>query len=322
MSMASREAPISSTPNFSSTPSRTRSSAQLSAGLAAHRRQQRVRPLLLDDPRDRAPVDRLDVDRVGHLRVGHDRRGIGVDQDDAVALLAQRLAGLRAGVIELAGLADDDRPGADDQDALDVGALGHQPATRSSSAAAAARAQLLLQAARHQAARNARTAAACRAGPGLASGWPWKLNAGRSVRAIPCSEPSNSERWVARRFAGSEASSTAKPWFWLVISTRPAGQVLHRMIGAVMAELHLDGPRAAGQRQQLVAEADAEDRDVGLENLADGLDRVVAGLRDRRARWTGTRRPARAPARPRPGSRRARPSRGSRDPRAAAGCCA
>jgi hypothetical protein len=42
-----------------------------------------------------------------------------------VALLAQRLAGLGAGVVELAGLADDDRAGADDEDALEVGALRH-----------------------------------------------------------------------------------------------------------------------------------------------------------------------------------------------------
>ena len=33
---------------------------------------------------------------------------------------------LGAGVVELAGLADDDRAGADDQDAGDVGAAGHQ----------------------------------------------------------------------------------------------------------------------------------------------------------------------------------------------------
>jgi hypothetical protein len=45
-------------------------------------------------------------------------RRVAVDQDDAVALLAQRLAGLGAGVVELAGLADDDRAGADDEDAL------------------------------------------------------------------------------------------------------------------------------------------------------------------------------------------------------------
>ena len=42
--------------------------------------------------------------------------GIGVDQDDVVAFLAQGLAGLGAGIIELAGLADDDGAGADEQD--------------------------------------------------------------------------------------------------------------------------------------------------------------------------------------------------------------
>ena len=39
---------------------------------------------------------------------------------------------------------------------------------------------------------------------------------------------------------------------------------MHRMVGAVMAELHLDGLRARREAQQLVAEADAEDRHVRL----------------------------------------------------------
>ena len=74
------------------------------------------RPLLLDDLGDDLRRDRLDIGGVGQIRVGHDRRRIGVDQDDPVALLLERLAGLGAGIVELAGLADDDRAGADDQD--------------------------------------------------------------------------------------------------------------------------------------------------------------------------------------------------------------
>src|SRR5687768_5423633 len=35
-------------------------------------------------------------------------------------------------------------------------------------------------------------------------------------------------------------------------------QVLHRVVGAVVAELHLQGLRARGEAHQLVAEADAE----------------------------------------------------------------
>ena len=99
--------------------------------LAAHGRQQHqlvVRPggaLLLDDLRDDLGRDRLDIGGVGELRVGHDRRRVGIDQDDAVALVLQRLDGLGAGIVELAGLADDDRAGADDEDRVDVGAFRH-----------------------------------------------------------------------------------------------------------------------------------------------------------------------------------------------------
>ena len=86
-------------------------------GLPAQGREHGIRPLLGDDLLDDLGGDRLDVGGVGELRVGHDRGGVGVDQDDADALLAQHPAGLGAGVVELAGLADDDRAGADDQDA-------------------------------------------------------------------------------------------------------------------------------------------------------------------------------------------------------------
>ena len=120
--------------------------------------------------------------------------GFEFDEDDAVALLAQRLAGLRTGIVEFAGLADDDRAGADDQDALDVGALAHQRSCHLPRLASL-RAHQLLQAAHHQR-RQCSKSGRRSCGPGLASGWPWKPNAGRSVRATPCSVPSNSDRCV------------------------------------------------------------------------------------------------------------------------------
>ncbi|MNV06527.1 hypothetical protein D3C71_969090 [compost metagenome] len=95
-------------------------------GLAAHGRQQGVGALLGDDLLDDVRGDRLDIGGVGHLRVGHDGGGVRVDQDDPVALGLQRLAGLNPGIVELTRLADDDRAGADDQDGLDVCALGHR----------------------------------------------------------------------------------------------------------------------------------------------------------------------------------------------------
>ena len=46
--------------------------------------------------------------------------GFELTSTTSIALLLERLAGLRARVVELAGLADDDRPGADDQNLRDV----------------------------------------------------------------------------------------------------------------------------------------------------------------------------------------------------------
>ena len=60
---------------------------------------------------------------MGHIGIGHDGRRIGVDEDDLVALVFERLACLGSGVVELAGLANDDGSGAEDHDFLDVGAL-------------------------------------------------------------------------------------------------------------------------------------------------------------------------------------------------------
>jgi hypothetical protein len=116
--------------------------------LTAHGGQDGIRTFLGDDLLDHLPGDGLDVGRIGRFRVGHDGRRIAVDQDDAVALFAQRLAGLSAGVVELAGLPDDDGAGADDQDALQVLALRHSSSPSSK--------------------QNGRTASQCRA----ARGWP------------------------------------------------------------------------------------------------------------------------------------------------------
>ena len=98
--------------------------------LAAHGGQQgkaagRGVTLFLDDLRDDFRSDRLDVSAVREIGIGHDRRRIGIDQNDAVAFRAQRLARLSARIIEFAGLANDNRAGANDQDRLDICPLRH-----------------------------------------------------------------------------------------------------------------------------------------------------------------------------------------------------
>jgi len=83
------------------------------ARLPAQRGEQRVGPLLRDDALHRPGRDGLDVGELRQFGVGHDRGRVAVDEDDLIALLAQRLAGLGARVVELASLADDDRPRSD-----------------------------------------------------------------------------------------------------------------------------------------------------------------------------------------------------------------
>ena len=61
-------------------------------------------------------ADRLDVGGVCDARVGHDGGRVGVDEDDAQALLLQDAACLRARVVELARLTDDDGARPDDED--------------------------------------------------------------------------------------------------------------------------------------------------------------------------------------------------------------
>jgi hypothetical protein len=59
----------------------------------------------------------------------------------------------------------------------------------------------------------------------------------------------------------------------------PGIQILHRMIGAVMAELHLHGARAACQPEDLMPETDAKHRQIGFQEILHGANGVVARLR-------------------------------------------
>ena len=94
-------------------------------GLSAQGGQQGVGAFFFDDLGHGLWGDRFDVGAIGRFRVGHDGGRVGVDQHHLVALFSERLARLGTGVVELAGLADDDGAGADDQDFMDVRAFGH-----------------------------------------------------------------------------------------------------------------------------------------------------------------------------------------------------
>ncbi len=104
---------------------------QIERSLSAHGRQhgetraRRHFPLDADNLFQIFKRERFDVGAVGNLRVGHDGRRIGVGQHHLIALRLERLASLRARVVKLRRLPDDDGPGAENQDFRDVSAFGH-----------------------------------------------------------------------------------------------------------------------------------------------------------------------------------------------------
>ena len=85
-------------------------------GLAAHGRQNCIRPFLGDNLLHRLPHNRLDVGNIRHFRVGHDRGGVGIHQNDFITFFTQGFAGLCARIVKFAGLTDNDRASADDKD--------------------------------------------------------------------------------------------------------------------------------------------------------------------------------------------------------------
>ena len=95
-------------------------------GLPAERRQQRIGPFPAEHVGDALEIERLEIGGVGKPGVGHDRRRVRVDDDRPEAVLAKHLQRLAARVVELAGLADDDRPGADQADRPDVCPTRHR----------------------------------------------------------------------------------------------------------------------------------------------------------------------------------------------------
>src|SRR5699024_4962558 len=125
---------------------------------------------------------------------------------------------------ELAGLADDDRAGADDEEAGDVVALGHQ---------AWFSLVVVWCASSSSTKRSKRWAASC--GPAAPSGWYWtekprSRDPVSSRSSSPSTTSSLRQRWLTRArpkgvgVSSSSGASTAKPWLWTVMSTCPVAR--------------------------------------------------------------------------------------------------
>ena len=82
---------------------------RIQRGLSSHGREQGVGTFAFDHFLHDLKCDRLHISPIRPLRIGHDRRRIAVDENQPVAFFFQRFAGLRAGIVELAGLTNHDR---------------------------------------------------------------------------------------------------------------------------------------------------------------------------------------------------------------------
>ena len=112
--------------------------------------------------------------------------------------------------------------------------------------------------------------------------------------SIPCSVPSNSERCVARTFAGRRLLLDREAVVLARDHHAPGVDLDDRMVCAVVAELHLHGLRAAREPEQLVAETDAERRHAAIDDLCRSPRSRSRTAPDRRDRSRGTRRPGAA----------------------------
>ena len=96
---------------------------------------------------------------------------------------------------------------------------------------------------------------------------------------MPQFEPSNSDTCVSSAFAGRLAAIDREAVVHRHDLDLAGGEVLDRMVGAMMALRHLDGPRADREPQELMAEADAEQGHLRLQERLDRRHGVFAGGR-------------------------------------------
>ncbi len=250
--------------------------------LSAHGRQQRARTLLLDDALDGAPIDRLDIDRVGGLRIGHDGGRIGVHQDDAISLFFQCLTRLSSRIVELARLTDDDRSRADDEDAVEIGSLWPPyPSAAFCLIELRPREFVWMRLTiKYMKCSNSRRRSC---GSGARLGVTLEAE-GRPIRARDALQGAVEQRAVRRTQRLRQRRLVDREAMVLAGYEYPARiEFRHRVIGAVMAELHFDCLRTARKSEQLMPEANAEHRDVGFKKPRDRRDGVIARLRVTRA---------------------------------------
>ena len=245
---------MSSMPSSSSTPAPVQLHGQVERRLAAQRRQQRVGPLAAQHAGDALEVERLDVRPVGPAGVGHDRGRVGVDEDRLVALLAQHAQAPARRSSRTR------RPGRSRSGPEPITAILCRSSRRGTSAAPPRARRPTRSTKSHQ-----RVAGVVRPGRGLG------VELHRPDR--PVGQPQALDRAVVERRVRDldrpprpSGTATAKPWFCDVTSTRPVPASSTGWLAPRWPKRSLNVSRPERAGQQLVAEADAEQRPVELQH--------------------------------------------------------
>lgn len=94
--------------------------------MSAHGGENGVNLSLFEDGSKGFNVEGEEVNVIGGHRIGHDGGWIGIDEGDFNSFFFKGASSLRAGIIEFAGLSDDDGTGTNDEDRFDRMIFGHE----------------------------------------------------------------------------------------------------------------------------------------------------------------------------------------------------
>ena len=98
---------------------------QIQARLATDRGQERVGAFLGDDPFEKLHRQGLNINPVGGFGICHDRGGVAIGEYHLEALFAEGLTCLGAGIVKLAGLANHNRTGPNQQNLFYISSFWH-----------------------------------------------------------------------------------------------------------------------------------------------------------------------------------------------------
>ncbi len=114
---------------------------------------------------------------------------------------------------------------------------------------------------------------------GLASGWPWKLEH-RFVGQLDALQSVVKQGFVGNAcVSGQGVGINGKTVVLAGVDDFAAVQILHRVVRTVVAEAHFQGFRADSEADELVSQADAENRFAAFHQFLHGFDGVGARLR-------------------------------------------